>query len=162
LKDNIYIYQPQYIGLRLYPPIPLNNRTAIKTTVLPTGGGPDGTSPILVRRGELVIFSPYVNSRKKNIFGPDAYKFHPERWETGELNDIGCAYFPFSRGPRACLGQDFALMQVSYTLIRLLQSIPEISLPAGEKNDTPGTEKQLLTLVLSCAEGCNVEISPRN
>src|ERR1700722_5897049 len=41
------------LGLRLYPPVPLNNREAARTTILPTGGGPDGTSPILVRKGEL-------------------------------------------------------------------------------------------------------------
>ena len=43
------------LGLRLFPPVPLNNRTVTKTTMLPTGGGPDGESPILVRKGELVV-----------------------------------------------------------------------------------------------------------
>jgi hypothetical protein len=28
-------------SLRLYPPVPLNNREAVKTTLLPTGGGPE-------------------------------------------------------------------------------------------------------------------------
>jgi cytochrome P450 len=100
-----------------------------------------------------------VNSRKKNIYGPDAYEFRPERWETGELKDVGWGYFPFNGGPRACLGQDFALMEVSYTVIRLLQEVPGISLPADERNDPPGTERQRLTLVLSCDEGCRVNIS---
>src|SRR5271170_2827863 len=90
----------------------------MRTTMLPTGGGPDGNSPILIRRGEVVVFSSYVNSRRKNIYGPDANEFRSERWETGELADIGWAYFPFNGGPRTCLGQDFAMMEVSYTLIR--------------------------------------------
>lgn len=38
-------------GLRLYPPVPLNNRTAVRTTILLTSGGPSGTSLILVRKG---------------------------------------------------------------------------------------------------------------
>lgn len=138
--------------------MPLNNRTAIKTTVLPTGGGPDGNSPILVRRGELVIFSQYVNSRKKNLYGPDADDFRPERWESDELTNIGWAYFPFNGGPRACLGQDFALMEVSYTIVRLLQACPLISFPEGEKVEIVGMEKQRLTLVLSSADGCRVQI----
>ena len=148
-------------GLRLYPPVPLNNRTAMRTTILPTGGGPDGHSPILVRRGEVVVFSSYVNSRRKNIYGPDANDFRPERWETGELADVGWGYFPFNGGPRACLGQDFALMEVSYTLVRLLQEFPAISLPMGGVKEPIGTERQRLTLVLSSADGCKVELSRR-
>lgn len=146
------------LGLRLYPPVPLNNREAVRTTILPSGGGPDGTAPILVRKGELVIFSQYVNSRKTNIYGGDAYEFRPERWETGELADIGWAYYPFNGGPRQCLGEDFAMMEIAYTVIRLLQTFPSIKLPQGETIEPVGTEKQTLTLVLSSADGCRVEL----
>lgn len=145
-------------SLRLYPPVPLNNREAVKTTLLPTGGGPDGTSPIMVRKGELVVFSQYVNSRRKNLFGPDAEEFRPERWETGEMDDIGWAFFPFIGGPRQCLGEDFALMEVSYTVVRLLQTFPTIKLPEGEVIEPVGTERQKLTLVLSSANGCRVTV----
>ncbi|OIW28801.1 cytochrome P450 [Coniochaeta ligniaria NRRL 30616] len=145
-------------SLRLYPPVPLNNREAVKTTLLPTGGGPDGTSPIMVRKGEMVVFSQYVNSRKKNIFGQDADSFRPERWETGELADVGWGYFPFIGGPRQCLGEDFALMEVSYTVVRLLQTFSRIELPVGQQIEPVGTERQVLTLVLSSADGCKVTI----
>lgn len=116
-------------------------------------------SPVLVRKGEIVIFSQYVNARKPNFYGQDAANFRPERWETGELSNIGWAYFPFHGGPRRCLGEDFALMEVSYTIVRLLQRFPVIKLPAGEVNEPVGTERQTLTLVLSSADGCRVEIS---
>jgi cytochrome P450 len=145
-------------SLRLYPPVPLNNRTAIRTTILPTGGGPDGTSPILVRKGEVVVFSQYVNSRRKKIYGEDAAEFRPERWETGELADIGYAYFPFHGGPRQCLGEDFVITEISYTIVRLLQAYPTISLPDGEPVEPVGSERQLLTLVLSSADGCRVRL----
>ncbi|KAL2040798.1 hypothetical protein N7G274_006256 [Stereocaulon virgatum] len=146
-------------SLRLFPPVPLNNRTATKTTILPRGGGPDGTAPILVRRGELVVYSQYVNARRKNIYGPDADEFRPERWEGhSHANPFGWAYFPFNGGPRACLGQDFALMEVSYTIVRLLQRFPVIKLPADETRGVIGNEKQRLTLVLACGEGCRVEL----
>ena len=145
----------------MYPPVPLNNRTATKTTILPTGGGPDGHSPILVRKGELVVISQYVNSRRRNIFGPDADEFRPERWEGGGLSGIGWAYFPFSGGPRQCIGEDFALMEVSYTIIRLLQASTLIALPIGEETEPVGAEKQRLTLVLSSADGCRVQIERR-
>jgi cytochrome P450 len=145
-------------SLRLYPPVPLNNREAVKTTLLPTGGGPDGTSPIMVRKGEVVVFSQYVNSRRKNIFGPDADDFRPERWETGELDKIGWGFFPFIGGPRQCLGEDFALMEVSYTVVRLLRTFPTIKLPKGGVAEPVGSERQKLTLVLSSADGCRVSV----
>lgn len=110
-----------------------------------------------MRRGELVVFSQYVNARRKNIYGTDADDFRPERWE-GEPNKVGWAYFPFNGGPRACLGQDFALMEISYTIVRLLQAFPILSLPASDENERPGTERQRLTLVLSSADGCKVRI----
>ncbi|KAI0392750.1 cytochrome P450 [Xylariaceae sp. FL0594] len=147
-------------SLRLYPPVPLNNREAVRTTVLPTGGGPDGHHPILVRKGELVVFSQYVNSRKQNIYGADADLFRPERWETGELANIGWAYFPFSGGPRQCLGEDFALMEVYYTTVKLLQTFPCIELPPDEPNEPVGTERQRLTLVLASADGCRITTAP--
>jgi cytochrome P450 len=106
----------------------------------------------------MVVFSQYVNCRMLNLYGKDAYDFRPERWETGELANIGWAYFPFNGGPRQCLGEDFALMQISYTVIRLLQAISALNMPEGEKWEPIGTERQRLTLVLSSANGCKVEI----
>jgi cytochrome P450 len=166
IKESTFIHNVQIEtytntvpeGLRLYPPVPLNNRTAMKTTILPIGGGPDGTSPILVRKGELVVFSQYVNSRRKNIYGQDADDFRPERWEESDMANIGWAYFPFSGGPRQCLGEDFALMEVSYTVVRMLQFLPHIELPDGEVIEPVGMERQRLTLVLSSADGCRVKI----
>ncbi|CZT13902.1 uncharacterized protein RCO7_11561 [Rhynchosporium graminicola] len=66
-------------SLRLYPLVPLNNRTIIKTTTLPTSSGPDRESPVLVRKGELVVFSSYIHSRRRNLFGMDTDDFRPER-----------------------------------------------------------------------------------
>lgn len=34
------------------------------------------------------------------------------------------AYIPFNAGPRICLGQSFALNEVSYTIVRILQRFP--------------------------------------
>jgi cytochrome P450 len=137
----------------------MNIRTALKSTVLPTGGGPNGKHPILVRQGEMVNFGQYVQSRRKDIYGEDAHFFRPERWETGELAGVGWGYAPFNGGPRQCLGEDFALMEVSYTVVRLLQTFDVIELPEGEVNEPVGSERQTLTLVLSSADGCRATIN---
>lgn len=43
--------------------------------------------------------------RRKDIYGEDADKFRPERWENDALKNIGWAYLPFNNGPRLCLGR---------------------------------------------------------
>lgn len=134
----------------------------MKTTTLPTGGGPDFKSPVLVRKGEAVGYCVYAMHRRVDLYGPDANEFRPERWENGALKDIGWGYLPFNGGPRICLGQEFALLEAKYTLIRLLQTYQVIEPVEGKfsnLNDVQvGNEKQVLTLVVSCGEGCWVKV----
>jgi cytochrome P450 len=91
-------------AFRLFPPVPLNQRTAEVDTFLPLGGGPDYKSPLFVAKGTSVGYSLYAMHRRKDIFGQDAEEFRPERWE-GNLRP-GWAYLPFNGGPRACLGRE--------------------------------------------------------
>jgi len=112
--------------------------------------------------------------RSTEIYGPDATAFRPERWEddfsssdsddTGRDNaprsgKVSWAYLPFNGGPRVCLGQEFALLEASYATVRLLQVFTDIQLVDGLRESTPGSEKQILTLVLASANGCNVNLS---
>lgn len=136
----------------------MNTRQATATTVFPVGGGADGKSPMLVRKGEVVCYSPYVNARRKSLYGPDCDLFRPERWENGEMSNIGWSYFPFNGGPRQCLGEDFAIMEVSYTIVRLLQAYKVIEMPPNEIIEPVGTEKQRMTLVLTSVDGCRVRL----
>jgi hypothetical protein len=89
--------------LRLLPPVPLNFRVAAKDTSLPVGGGPDGKSPIYVKKGEHVNYSVYSMHRRTDFWGPDAHLFRPERWEENQKH--GWDYLPFNGGPRICLGR---------------------------------------------------------
>ncbi|KAL8951544.1 MAG: hypothetical protein Q9222_002482 [Ikaeria aurantiellina] len=142
--------------LRLYPQLPVNVRVAQRTTLLPKGGGPDGESPVLIRRGTGVAYSVYHMHRRKDIYGPDADEFRPERWQDGKLDHVGWGFMPFHGGPRLCLGKDFALMEASYAIIRIIQAFPKMRLPPGELQLPTGQEKQSLTIVVSSAEGCHV------
>ncbi|KAN0081841.1 Cytochrome P450 [Elaphomyces granulatus] len=149
--------------LRLYPSVPVNNRTAVRTTVLPTGGGPDRKSPVLIPKGTAVAYSVYTLHRRPDMYGMDAELFRPERWdEDMPLNHDPTSqqwgYLPFSGGPRTCLGMDFALTEAAYTIVRILQRYPTIKLPEGETVELTGVEKQTVTLVLQIKQGCKVEL----
>ncbi|CAG7927181.1 unnamed protein product [Penicillium olsonii] len=92
--------------LRLYPAVVLNARVANKHCTLPSGGGVHGTSPILVRKGEIVVFSTWARHRLGEEFGVAPEEFRPERWE--HLGDMP-GFIPFNKGPRICPGRRFAL-----------------------------------------------------
>ncbi|KAL8670018.1 MAG: hypothetical protein Q9168_005419 [Polycauliona sp. 1 TL-2023] len=111
--------------MRLYPILPLFGRMANKDTVLPVGGGPQGNSPVFVPKGALAMINTYSLHRRPDIFGNDADGFKPERWASLKLPDHW-RYLPFGGGPRICIGQQYALTEVSYTLIRFLQAFPTI------------------------------------
>ncbi|KAL2269467.1 hypothetical protein VTJ83DRAFT_1651 [Remersonia thermophila] len=124
LKQLRYLNNVIREALRLFSPVPINARSARRETVLPRGGGPDGRQPILVPKGTPVRWSTHAMHRDKAIWGPDADEFRPERWE-GDLRP-GWEYIPFSGGPRICLGQQFALMQIAYTIFRLFREFQRI------------------------------------
>lgn len=151
--------------LRLYPSVPVNTRTALKDTILPTGGGPDQKSPVLVPKGTAVAFSVYTMHRRPDLYGMDAELFRPERWDEHDLplynNETNAkwGYLPFNGGPRICLGMDFGLTEAAYTVIRILQRFPTIGLPSNEPVDLVGVEKQSMTLVVSVTDGCRVRLN---
>ncbi|PHH83484.1 hypothetical protein CDD82_443 [Ophiocordyceps australis] len=109
--------------IRLYPAVPVNVRTAAVDTTLPIGGGPDGQSPVYVRKGQDVGYAVYVLHRREDIWGPDSKVFRPERWADARP---GWGYLPFNGGPRICLGQQFALTELSYVIVRMMQRIDNL------------------------------------
>jgi cytochrome P450 len=71
--------------LRLYPAVPGSAFEAIEDTFLPLGGGADGKSPVFVPKGQVISSSVFAVHRRKDIYGPDAEMFRPERWEDKSL-----------------------------------------------------------------------------
>ena len=85
---------------------------ATRTTVLPTGGGPDRTSPVLIPKGSAVAFSVYAMQRRPDLYGMDAELFQPERWDEEmplqqDATNAKWGYLPFHGGPRTCLGSKY-------------------------------------------------------
>ncbi|KAK3182172.1 hypothetical protein K4F52_006541 [Lecanicillium sp. MT-2017a] len=111
------------------------------------------------RLGEGVGYCVYAMHRRKDIYGDDAEEFRPERWEGDSLKNVGWAYLPFNGGPRLCLGpEEFGLLEVAYTVARLVQIFPTITVSPTEAAVKVGQEKQTLTLVVASAEGCVVSL----
>ncbi|KIJ06968.1 hypothetical protein PAXINDRAFT_91187, partial [Paxillus involutus ATCC 200175] len=115
--------------LRLYPAVPFNVRTTTVPTVLP---GIRGGKPIYIPANTRAAYSVFLMHRRKDLWGPDAEEFDPARFLDERvqkyLTPNPFIFAPFNAGPRICLGQQFAYNEVSYFLIRLLQTSSSVSL----------------------------------
>ncbi|KAG8167723.1 hypothetical protein KVR01_003412 [Diaporthe batatas] len=150
LKGCQYLQHCNNETLRLYPVVPINSRWAYNDSVLPTGGGPNGTDPVFVPKNTAVDYCVYLTHRRKDIWGPDADEFRPERWEGRK---VGWEFLPFNGGPRICLGQQFALAESSYVTVRLLQRFDAL-----ESMERDPVARQHLTLTSCKAYGVNVRM----
>ncbi|GAB1521179.1 hypothetical protein RhiTH_004270 [Rhizoctonia solani] len=113
--------------LRLYPPVPLNQRECVSPTVFKSGG-----KHYFIPAGAAVIYSVLFMHTRKDLWGDDAEMFDPERWLDDRYKKYVLPnpfiFLPFNAGPRICLGQQFAYNEISFFLTRLLQSVDQISL----------------------------------
>lgn len=109
--------------LRLQGPSGRVIRCAQRDTVLPVGGGEDGRSPILVRKGMMVSLNVWCMHHDPDTWGPDVHVFKPERW-------VGkrplWEFVPFYGGPRICPANQQVLTHASYALLRLTRQFRHI------------------------------------
>jgi cytochrome P450 len=98
-------------AMRLYPPAWIMLRHT------ETAGSLAGFD---VPEHATILMSPYVTHRDPDIWA-DAATFRPSRWlqDDGGYNPAPPtrhAYFPFGGGPRMCIGNTFALMEIALVL----------------------------------------------
>lgn len=88
--------------LRLYPPAWAFGRQAEQDCEI---------AGYKVPKGRQLYFFPWLTHRDQRYFdNPEA--FRPERWIDEAAKQIPkYAYFPFSGGPRVCIGSAFAMME---------------------------------------------------
>ena len=112
--------------LRLYPPVWLFTRRATDE---------DELEAYDVRPGMDIYLSPYILHRSENIW-PDPDRFDPDRFELTDAPKRDRPYFPFSLGPRRCLGEYFSFLEMKVHLGLLL---PQFRLQRVDDTD-PGLE----------------------
>lgn len=146
----------------MYPIIPFNGRVAERDTVLPTGGGTDGKSPIFLRKGTVVVYNSYAMHRSPKLWGPDASEFKPERW--GKESKLPSKFVSFGGGARVCPGREswplhvehknpadesnteqLALIESSYLIVRILQTYSVLE----NRDDSPFREAVAVILMPS-------------
>jgi cytochrome P450 len=99
-------------SMRLYPPAWIIGRRAL------------GEYPIgqyVAPAGALFLVSPYIVQRDARYYA-DPARFDPDRW-TPELRARlpKFAYFPFGGGPRQCIGESFAWMELILLVATIAQ-----------------------------------------
>ncbi|KAJ7227885.1 cytochrome P450 monooxygenase pc-3 [Mycena haematopus] len=130
IRDMKYLRAVLNETMRLYPSVPFNVRENIKATVWPS---PDpNEKPLYIPAGSKLPYSVFMMHRRKDLWGPDAEEFSPDRFLDERLQTYllknNFQFLPFNAGPRICLGQQFAYNEMSFMIIRLLQAFSSFSL----------------------------------
>lgn len=131
-------------SLRLFPSVPIIGRYISQDTVL------DGK---LIPADSNVIILIYHAQRDPDYF-PDPEKFIPDRFSMERKGEISpFAYTPFSAGPRNCIGQKFAMLEMKSTISKMVRHFE--LLPLGEE------VQPVLNVILRSTTGINCGLKPR-
>ncbi len=98
--------------LRFYPPVAMFPRDVVADDEI------DGYA---IPKGTMVFLGPYMTHRHPE-FWPRPLEFYPEHFAPGEAEKRPrYSYYPFSAGPRTCIGNHFALLEATLVLAELAQ-----------------------------------------
>ncbi|KAG6909598.1 hypothetical protein DXG01_016637 [Tephrocybe rancida] len=129
--------------LRVHTPVPSTIRTAVKDDILPLGQSITDRKGVVhdtikVAKGQLLFIPILAINRDKSIWGEDAGKFRPERWEhvpeaAGTIPGVWGNMLTFLGGPRACIGYRFSLVETKALLFTLVRAFEfELAVPAKD------------------------------
>ena len=125
--------------LRLYPPTTVVSREALQD--LKFGN-------LTVPKGVNIWLNMVTLHTDPKLWGPDAYKFNPDRFANGVSGacKFPGVYMPFGVGTRVCIGQNFAMAELKIILALILS---KFSFSLSSKY----IHKPCLTLVLEPEHG---------
>ena len=101
----------------MYPIFSNLSRAALRETILPKGGGPEGKDPSLVPKGTRFNAVFYSLHRDPSIYCNNPEAFDPDRWEV--ITPGPFEFMAFGQGRRMCLGQEKAMAEAAYVLVRM-------------------------------------------
>lgn len=137
----LYTQQVLEETLRLYPPVWLFTRRAEES---------DEIGDFTVAPGTDIYLSPYILHRTAHYWAaPDA--FRPERFSLADQPKKERPFFPFSLGPRRCLGEYFSFLEMKVHLARLLPIFRMMPVT----NEDPGLE-----LAINLRSGRDIYLQP--
>lgn len=88
--------------------------------------------------GTVLSVPAYTIHHSKEIWGSDADDYVPERWSSDKLTERQKnAFIPFSTGPRACVGQNVAQMELALIVATVFRRY-EFELRQGEMKTREG------------------------
>ncbi|XP_053964488.1 probable cytochrome P450 4aa1 [Anastrepha ludens] len=120
LRDMRYLEMCIKEALRLCPSVPLMARKLGEEVRLGKYTLPAGSN---------IFICPYATHRLPHIY-PEPEKFEPERFSPQNTETRHpYAYIPFSAGPRYCIGNRFAIMEMKTVISRLLRSYQLLPVP---------------------------------
>jgi cytochrome P450 len=109
-----------------------------------------------VPRGGIVRLFQWVTQRDARWF-PDPQKFDPDRFAPGRVEQLPHgAYFPFGLGPRSCVGNHFAMTEMTLLTALLVRRFTLTPAPGqGEAVPVAG-------MSLRPASGLRLTLTPRS
>jgi cytochrome P450 len=110
LANMQYTQQVLEEALRLYPPVWLFTRRSREEDELEHFDVPPDTD---------IYLSPFILHRTQHYW-PDPERFDPERFRETDQSKNERPFFPFSLGPRRCLGEYFSFLEMKVHLGLLL------------------------------------------
>ncbi|XP_054828175.1 cholesterol 24-hydroxylase-like [Eublepharis macularius] len=105
-----YLSQVLKEVLRLYSPVPTTLRWTDTENII---------EGVKIPANTTLAFSMYIMGRMERYF-KDPLTFDPDRFGKDQPKPY-YSYFPFSLGPRSCIGQTFAQMEAKVLMAKFLQ-----------------------------------------
>ena len=152
LKSLLLFKHVFFETLRLQGPGGRLLRTALRNTILPVGGGPDGKAPVFVEKGSVVALNNWGLHHDTDIWGDDVDDFKPNRWIDKRPM---WEFVPFSGGSRICPANQQVQTQVVYVLVRLTREFAKI-----ENRDPTREYVELTKMITESRNGVKIALIP--